>query len=680
MASIVQAPAALNLQAVGGSPFSVTVALVDSSGAALSGVTDPVCYVGREAIEQTSSEPSITNISTGKYELSWTADQTTALLKLGVCQWSFSVTLDSVGPQAVLGGGLRVNASYVPSSSTSSSETVTVDLGDNTVSATVTLAGGAVTSVESLTGAVTFSSPDSSVTIGTDGNAVTLEAASGVSSVTAGDGTITVGGTASAPTVKVTADTFDAYGAAEATVPTLTESGTQYVTTTGSDSNSGLSWASAKATIQAAINGLPANGGVVEVGYGTFSISSPITVVYGTENYAVTIRGRGMGQTYDATNNVSSPTHPTVIENTGTGDAIQVTGTSGDPPPSYGFLLQDLAVVGNSSSGNGLTISYGPRAKLRRVAFDEHGGWGFVFEKGCYWVDVDSVVATRCTSGGVEFVTDGNQLNLFLLTNCIFNSNTGWGAYATGGTALSFLNCDFSLNGSGGAYLGASGMTSPYYFTGCWFEKNSGSTQVNIVNGVTAALFVGTVFTGDSVSGRALNLNGPDTAVLLFGCTFGGHIAGSIQNPYASKISWQSCYCSDSSFIVSHPYSASVAAASAAIAGSFAQGFATGLYNQTLAASGAVTFDASAGNTYVETLGANATSSSITNGTPGQHLTIVWLQDSTGSRTYAWPTNCVFAGGAAPSASTAAGARDSVTFYFDGTDWYETGRAVGVIS
>lgn len=47
-----------------------------------------------------------------------------------------------------------------------------------------------------------------------------------VASVAAGDGTITIGGTATAPTVKVTANTFDAYGAAAAVLGTSGDAAT----------------------------------------------------------------------------------------------------------------------------------------------------------------------------------------------------------------------------------------------------------------------------------------------------------------------------------------------------------------------------------------------------------------------------------------------------------------------
>lgn len=100
---------------------------------------------------------------------------------------------------------------------------------------------------------------------------------------------------------------------------------------------------------------------------------------------------------------------------------------------------------------------------------------------------------------------------------------------------------------------------------------------------------------------------------------------------------------------------------------------------QTLASAGAVTIDASRGNLQVVTLQANATSSTITNPVDRQQMTVTWIQDATGGRSYAWPTNCKFAGGSAPSDTTVA-KRTSVTFVYDlaSTSWYEIFRAAAV--
>jgi hypothetical protein len=105
---------------------------------------------------------------------------------------------------------------------------------------------------------------------------------------------------------------------------------------------------------------------------------------------------------------------------------------------------------------------------------------------------------------------------------------------------------------------------------------------------------------------------------------------------------------------------------------------------QTLAANGAVTIDASLANYHDITLQANATSSTISFSVQsasdyiGMELSISWRQDGTGSRTYVWPSNCKFAGAAAPTPTTTANRADIVTFRFDGTNWNEISRSVGV--
>lgn len=96
-----------------------------------------------------------------------------------------------------------------------------------------------------------------------------------------------------------------------------------------------------------------------------------------------------------------------------------------------------------------------------------------------------------------------------------------------------------------------------------------------------------------------------------------------------------------------------------------------------LATNGAVTIDASAGNDQVVFLAANATSTTITNAVAGIKLSITYSQDITGGRTYAWPTNCRFGTGGAPS-DTTSGKRTTVTFMYSSSLWWEVARAVAV--
>lgn len=99
---------------------------------------------------------------------------------------------------------------------------------------------------------------------------------------------------------------------------------------------------------------------------------------------------------------------------------------------------------------------------------------------------------------------------------------------------------------------------------------------------------------------------------------------------------------------------------------------------QAFTISGALTLDAAYGNHQSISLTANVTSMTVTNPKTGQVMTVEFLQDATGSRTYVWPANFKFAGGAAPVASTTANWSDSVTVRYDGTNWREVSRSIGI--
>ena len=75
-----------------------------------------------------------------------------------------------------------------------------------------------------------------------------------------------------------------------------------------------------------------------------------------------------------------------------------------------------------------------------------------------------------------------------------------------------------------------------------------------------------------------------------------------------------------------------------------------------------VTPDFAASNNYTLTLGGNRTIANPTNLTAGQSGSIFLVQDGTGSRTAAWGSYWDFAGGVAPTLTTAASAVDRVDY------------------
>lgn len=92
-------------------------------------------------------------------------------------------------------------------------------------------------------------------------------------------------------------------------------------------------------------------------------------------------------------------------------------------------------------------------------------------------------------------------------------------------------------------------------------------------------------------------------------------------------------------------------------------------------AAGTLSIDLSLGNHVTTTLTENITTITITNPSATTYLMPMLLfiaQDGTGSRTVAWPSSFIWAGGADPTVTTTASAKDVYSaFTIDaGTTWY----------
>lgn len=130
--------------------------------------------------------------------------------------------------------------------------------------------------------------------------------------------------------------------------------GTVFVTTAGSDTNNGLSPGSAKATVNAAYAALPASGGIIQCGAGTFPLSTAGTNGLAIASKPVGIRGVGKTRT--------------TLTYAGTGAAIRVgVGESVTPFLDWGFL-EDLTVsTANVAGVRGIVIDGAHRGTLRHV-------------------------------------------------------------------------------------------------------------------------------------------------------------------------------------------------------------------------------------------------------------------------------------------------------------------------
>lgn len=94
----------------------------------------------------------------------------------------------------------------------------------------------------------------------------------------------------------------------------------------------------------------------------------------------------------------------------------------------------------------------------------------------------------------------------------------------------------------------------------------------------------------------------------------------------------------------------------------------------TLTDQATITWDAQTEDVCKVTLGGNRTLAAPTNGTAGQFISILVIQDGTGSRTLTWNAVYEFKDDTAPTLTTTASKGDVFVFRYNGTKWLEVGR------
>ena len=94
----------------------------------------------------------------------------------------------------------------------------------------------------------------------------------------------------------------------------------------------------------------------------------------------------------------------------------------------------------------------------------------------------------------------------------------------------------------------------------------------------------------------------------------------------------------------------------------------------TLTDQATITWDASTQDVCKLTLGGNRTMAAPTNNTTGQFISILVIQDGTGSRTLTWNAVFEFASDTAPTLTTTASLGDVFVFRYNGSKWLEVGR------
>lgn len=489
--------------------------------------------------------------------------------------------------------------------------------------------------------------------------------------------------------------------------------------TSASDSNDGLTVNSAKATIAGALTALGSSGGLIQVGAGTFTISA----ADGNGN-AVTLANAGM-----------------VLRGLGRSATRIVLG--GSVSVTWGILaqkalceVQDIGFqvpAGTSCSfGMGVDTPASPgsaeNCKFVRCLVQGTGGTltnGYAIAQA--WsgggVDIAGTLFFSCRAVGyvnAGYVLGNSGTTGNVLDTDIFDCSAQAGAFAlvatdtnfhwVGGTLGENTTADFSISASTSAASVVEGVRSEN--SARLLQSSSATTNslvafrdVSWVSSSSLIAAAGDVI-NHSMSGSlvldnvAIGGNGTVTPVIILAAGTGGRLTVTATGLQTSQPLHQlfSATPSQNVQVIATNYtqlsSTGATPVVTTVPGPLSL-FGTGtsvnfngssrdvmspVETQTLASSGAVTINGTANYAKI-TLQANATSSSVTNLYPGQRLTISWVQDATGGRTYVWPTICKFAGGVTPPASTAANAIDSVTFYYDGTSLIQANplAAVSVI-
>lgn len=514
-----------------------------------------------------------------------------------------------------------------------------------------------------------------------------------------------------------------------------------YVSTAGSDSNNGRAPGSAFLTVEAAYVALPATGGRLELGAGTFTLAATGATTGLTISNGKPVGIRGAGRAL------------TTIAYGGTGIAVRV-GT-GASFLDWGYI-EDVTIncTNHAAATTGLHLNNCHRGYLNRAgvisggntagstgvlgttAYQNYitGSLVYGFEDGidlgasCNDVSlfdtsvdatgvcvriVDShntrieggqISGAPATTVGVQidctsvFASYGNQILNCHLEGNLLDVKIGAAATSTQQVVAPVVMCPMvsgilidkvtqpfvqtSLVTTGKTITLTANCTDAvvYYGLNGGTLSNSGARTITF-----AASGAGTLY------GSTLTLSGAGTVASLTATS--GAPAYAYNPATATGTYLRSLVGVEANERFSVNFAGQVAWGAGAAAGTdltisrkaagalgIGGAIAPLVTRQTLAANGNVNFDSRYGQVYVETLNANATSSAITS-TPadGQHMTICWKQDGTGGRTYVWPTNCEFAANTAPSDTTLS-TQTTVTFFWNSTDarWIEISRSVAV--
>jgi len=309
---------------------------------------------------------------------------------------------------------------------------------------------------------------------------------------------------------------------------------TRYVKTTGDDLNDGLTWATAKLTIPAALTA-SAIGDVVYVAGGTYVHPDATTPVYtvkdGVNVYGGYNASTGLRDLVNQTTVLTPgqtgfrvlqyPGTPLTVETIWDGFTItggnRATDASGVSMGTL-FIVSNCIISGNSSdANNGGAISCFSGGKLLNCIIENNttgGTGGAFFTSSASYVIIENCIIrnnkSTGTGGSGGFVLKGTSI----MKNCIVaNNEAPVGPSGAGNAASSakIINCTIVNNKaarSGGIYMG---QTSSIQNSIVWNNISTTTTSPVIAFEPTATMTTCAIQSGTPANGSFL-LNASNTA------------------------------------------------------------------------------------------------------------------------------------------------------------------------